>query len=75
MNTKQGNKYAQQFGGEYERIPKAVFAAVALSFAARYCRGDLGGGTLHFLAEWQVLHENGIIPQIPVAGLLLKENV
>jgi hypothetical protein len=57
------NQYALSIP-DYSRIPKAVFAAIALSFAERLSDESLAVNTL-FL-EWQCLHSNGIIPQVPV---------
>jgi len=58
------NEYAQQLGSRYERIPKAVLAAIAVSVLT-------GGGDYleeaepRLLNEWRVLFENGIVPQAP----------
>ncbi len=48
----------------YETIPKSVLAAIAVSFAG------LGAGKLEnvselILKEWEVLYQNGIVPQKP----------
>jgi hypothetical protein len=61
---KQSNSYAQMFDGLYAKIPKAVFAAVAFSYAS--AGGDnQKDATARFLDEWKILHENGIVPQEP----------
>ena len=73
------NEYAAAIGGElYARTPKAVFAALAFSYAqaqgAVADPDDPGNGdeTLEadvtrarLLNEWRILHENGIVPQAP----------
>ena len=60
------NEYAKALVA-YNRIPKAVLAAVAYSFASRIIAdGDsptmIEAAILH---EWDVLHQNGIVPQRP----------
>jgi len=62
--NKISNEYAQTLRGEglYDAIPKAVLAAIAISYAT-------GGGDWiehakeRIVTEWNTLHENGIIPQ------------
>jgi len=60
------NEYAAKLPHRiYEGIPKAVFAAIAVSLAT-------GGGErldeaqALILNEWQRLFENGIVPQKPM---------
>lgn len=49
---------------EYRDIPKAVWAAIAVS--ALTCGGDhLAEARERVRNEWRVLHENGIVPQKP----------
>lgn len=64
---KTSNDYAQAFGRLYDRTPKAVFAAVAMSYAIRVAGAEEPAGTAiaEFLHEWTVLNQNGIIPQKP----------
>lgn len=74
------NEYAQALEADlYERIPKAVLAAIAVSLAVRL-GGMTGYGedppTAPFVAarglileEWEALHENGIVPQDLPAGV------
>jgi hypothetical protein len=57
------NEYAGFLGNVYDRTPKAVFAALAVSFAMR---SGLTGTASECLDEWRVLHENGIVPQKPL---------
>lgn len=60
------NEYASAIGAElYDAAPKAVLAAIAVSALT-------GGGArlteapALILAEWRVLHQNGIVPQRPL---------
>ena len=62
--VKLGNGYAAELGDLYNIAPKAVLAAIAVSF------GTSGGDRLHeardvVLAEWIALHRAGIVPQMP----------
>jgi len=66
---KTGNEYSRALVA-YDRIPKAVLAAVAYSFASRLI-ADGDSPTMVELAildEWDVLHQNGIVPQGPRLG-------
>lgn len=73
--TKLGNEYARAVV-EYERIPKAVFAAIAYSFASRIlatCGGDSDSPTMieaAIIEEWKILNQNGIVPQAPPKGAI-----
>lgn len=59
------NEYAQSISlSLYERCPKAVFAAIAISSLTQ------GGGYIEeaerlVVAEWWALYHNGIVPQKP----------
>lgn len=66
---KTGNNYARALVS-YERIPKAVLAAVAYSFASRLIADDDSPTMIEMaiLDEWDVLHQNGIVPQAPRLG-------
>lgn len=59
------NEYARALSN-YERIPKAVLAAIAYSFADRL-NCDIEGATPEgtIMDEWHLLYENGIVPQRP----------
>jgi len=58
------NDYARTLGALYDDTPKAVFAALAVSSLT--CGGDaLAEARERVLAEWQILHDNGIVPQKP----------
>lgn len=59
------NEYALAVGGAlFEEIPKAVWAAIAVS--ALTCGGDqLDEAARLVAAEWQALHHAGIVPQTP----------
>ena len=52
----------------YEDIPKAVWAAIAISLAT--CGGDrLDDATRAIVHEWSLLNQNGIVPQAVPARL------
>lgn len=65
---KQMNEYARALDARvYERCPKAVFAAIAVS--ALTAGGDqLDEATELVLKEWRVLHQNGIVQRGPRKG-------
>jgi hypothetical protein len=65
--SKKSNLYAGQIDPSvYASIPKAVFAAIAVS--ALTCGGDhLETAQERVLEEWRILHENGIVSQKPRA--------
>lgn len=68
---KTGNEYAGALGKLYARTPKAVFAAVAYSFANWACGEEAVNRdeqVARFVAEWQALYDNGIVPQAPPKG-------
>ncbi len=67
INMKIGNAYATLLGADFERMPKTVLAAVAVSLAARLGESadDLQAARALIFKEWRVLHENGIVPQAP----------
>lgn len=61
---KVGNAYAAELGDLYNAAPKAVLAAIAVSFAT------MGGDEIEqararVLAEWLTLYRNGIVTQKP----------
>lgn len=57
------NEYSNLLGPLYATIPKAVLAAIAISALTS---GDhLDEAPARVLAEWRVLHQNGIVPQAP----------
>ena len=65
MTTRLGkleNSYVEQLGKLYEETPKAVFAAIAIS--ALTGGGDrLDEAVVAICTEWNILHQNGIVPQ------------
>lgn len=68
---KTSNEYASILNrGIYEKMPKQVIAAIAVSFAARMLEADPSSHAATIqsfvLAEWGALHNNGIVPQKPV---------
>lgn len=68
---KLSNEYARALV-DYERMPKAVLAAVAYSLAARILGGEGRDGESptvieeFIIEEWRVLRLNGIVPQEPL---------
>ena len=59
------NEYAAAFDKLYASTPKAVFAAVAYSFASLLEEGVQDNVVPLFLNEWRILYENGIVRQAP----------
>ena len=59
-----GNEYAQQLEEYYDKIPKAVLAAIAVSFAT-FQTDDLSKAPGLIYDEWITLHANGIVKQKP----------
>ena len=58
------NSYQQAFPN-YEKTPKAVIAAIAVSFALLRSEDNWDKAIERLTDEWQVLHDNGIVPQKP----------
>lgn len=65
MNLKnKRNLYADQLGDIFDECPKAVLAAIAVSFATT--GGDfLSEARERIAEEWHILHQAGIVPQAP----------
>jgi len=66
--VKIGNNYSRAMDKFYADTPKAVFAAIAFSYATWACGNEaleteeiIG----RMMTEWKTLHENEIIPQPP----------
>jgi hypothetical protein len=59
MAMKTTNNYATQFRHHYARTPKAVFAAIAFSFAQRLAADDSETALRLFFTEWKTLNLNG----------------
>lgn len=74
------NGYTQMAGRLYAQTPKAVWAALAISYAAhRTCGADeletgLDQDRLEpqLLEEWTILHQNGIVKQKPPQAAIAK---
>lgn len=59
------NEYANALP-DYDRTPKAVYAAVALSLATQVGQcAEFSEAHALILEEWRILHGNGIVPQCP----------
>lgn len=63
---KQSNEYARLVDN-YDKIPKAVFAAIAVSaLNIAFCEDDLSKINEVLINEWNALYNSGIIPQKPI---------
>jgi ribosomal protein L7/L12 len=60
--NKLSNEYAELLKF-YNRIPKAVLAAIAVSFALKETEDNIELVEEQILKEWKILHENNIVPQ------------
>lgn len=71
--SKRSNEYADAIDPDvFERLPKTVIAAIAVSFCTT--GGDrIEEATGRILAEWQILHNAGIVPQAPPAKWQSRE--
>lgn len=71
----QTDSYSASLGTLYQRIPKAVLAALAVSLTLRTLDPeplalDDPRITTALLEEWRILHANGIVPHIPPPDLV-----
>lgn len=66
--TKKRNDYVREIPS-YDDIPKAVFAAIAFSFAMRLEEDDADRARRLLVTEWAILHQSGLVPQ-PVPSRL-----
>jgi len=67
MNWQTTNNYQLQLTQEFfDKCPKAVFAALAVSYALRVTNEDFSKVQDELLNEWQCLHSAGIVPQKPI---------
>lgn len=63
---KKSNSYQELLSQEfYEKCPKAVLAAIAVSFVINHQGSDADVAEEIILHEWDILHKNGTIPQKP----------
>jgi len=62
---KRGNQYAELLGAAYNDMPKALLAAIAVSFAARLEDDSLDKAGALVLEEWRALYQNGVVSQRP----------
>ena len=68
--NKKMNNYAEAISPElYEKTPKAVFAALAVSLALQVNGENFEILDAGFLREWDTLYKNGIVPQKPPRNL------
>ncbi|MGC4639870.1 hypothetical protein [Escherichia coli] len=61
------NNYAKAFPA-FDETPKAVVAAIAMSFAIRICEENIEEAQKLISEEWEILHSQEIIPQKPKKG-------
>lgn len=60
------NSYQQEINSSfYEKCPKAVFAALAVSYMVNHGIVSFEEVTGEMLSEWNNLYEQGIVPQKP----------
>lgn len=63
---KKENQYQQQLDGRfYDKCPKAVFAALAVSYAVNHGIVSFEEITGELLSEWNNLYNQGIVSQKP----------
>lgn len=60
------NEYQKLVSREvYEKTPKAVFAAIAISYMVNLVGISFDGIDNELIKEWKILHGNKIVPQKP----------
>lgn len=63
---KQNNDY-QRMVKHYDKMPKSVLAAIALSLAFIAVEEEsFDKANARIAEEWEALHANGIVPQKPI---------
>ena len=60
-----GNEYMDFLGDDFDRMPKAVLAAIAVSLASRLTSDNKEEAANLIRREWWILYQNGIIKQKP----------
>jgi hypothetical protein len=65
--VKTTNEYAQflERAHLFEKTPKTVFAALAVSYALHQREDNFNAVVEELLDEWEILYQNGIVPQKP----------
>jgi len=66
--NKKSNEYVEAFGNPYADIPKAVWAALAISLVMRLealDTADMERIKAVLEEEWQALYANRVVPQKP----------
>ena len=70
------NEYANMIDREiFDKIPKSVFAAIAVSFLLNYQTVDEDNITQEIINEWKALHDNKIVYQKPIAIKSSKKSI
>lgn len=73
---KKENEYQKILTQEfYEKCPKAVLAAIAVSFVLNHQGSDQDVVEETILNEWHILHKNGTLPQKPFRDLKNAEDI
>lgn len=62
---KKTNEYSELVNDIYDRTPKAVFAAIAVSEYINRLNIPIGSLSDAVLKEWGALYKSGIVPQKP----------
>lgn len=71
MNLKNNsNEYQKLLGEDFDKIPKAVLAAIAISLANRITSDNFEESLAVVRSEWWILYENKIVPQKPTIAAL-----
>ena len=68
------NEYARALGPFFKATPKFVFAAIAVSFAARIFGASPDHVAHRLLDEWETLFKNGIVKQ-PAPGARFRAHL
>jgi len=59
------NEYQDLLGADFDKTPKSVYAALAVSLAMRLNPESNADALKMLRDEWATLHANGIVPQKP----------
>ena len=67
------NEYSGLFP-DFDKTPKAVIAAIALSLARRLNEDNWDKAKLEIMLEWSTLYKCGIVPQKPIRSYSFEKN-
>lgn len=69
MSLNKSNEYVDSLPGSfYDDIPKAVWAAMFLSYEINLGAAEIKDLPALVMKEWHALYNNGIVPQKPIAS-------